>query len=182
MFSKKRWVCKDGDVVKSSIECFIDNWLTRNGVKHIYERSIVIGGRYRTDFYCFNFEIFIEYWGLTGNIEYDRKRMLKLDVYEENKLKLFSIFPSDDVEEILNQTFKTMKSILSSKDTLKRWLERKKHLTYETILALHQMKMLDEYGDMLSSWLEYKASKRDTTSKIELRNVRALLKPTQKTE
>jgi len=91
----------DGHKVKSGEELFIDNLLFHNGIEHIYEKHIG-NSKHMCDFYIPELDLYIEYWGLEGNLENYNKRMkIKLDLYKKLGLNLLSIYPRDNIKEKL---------------------------------------------------------------------------------
>lgn len=96
----ERFGADDGHVVKSLGEVFIDNWLYWNGFVHAYEKSVQIGERYRRcDFYLPSTperrEVYIEYWGMLGQKDYDHRRQEKLDEYKGAHIEPLELFPKD---------------------------------------------------------------------------------------
>ncbi len=64
----------------------------------------------RPDFWLTEYNIIIEYWGLKGQMDYDKKMEWKKRVYAESKTKYISIEPKDlnDLEEILTNKLKRL--------------------------------------------------------------------------
>jgi hypothetical protein len=94
-----RCIANSGNECNSLDEMYIDNWLFERNIiadkepyypKHpIYNKS----GRRRADWKVEDF--FIEYFGLKGEENYDKKTLEKLKLVEDFNLNLISIFPSD---------------------------------------------------------------------------------------
>lgn len=94
-----RCIAKSGNECNSLDEMFIDNWLFEKNIisikepfypKHkLYNKS----GRRRADWKVGDY--FIEYFGLKGEENYDKKTKEKLLLANNLNLKLISIFPSD---------------------------------------------------------------------------------------
>lgn len=85
-------IAKDGHVCLSIGEKTIDDFLYANNIKHDKEPHYP-EGNYRADFIVGS--IFIEYFGLKGNLEYDKKIKLKQKLCKKHHIKLISIYPSD---------------------------------------------------------------------------------------
>lgn len=85
-------VAKDGHVCLSLGEKTIDDFLYENNIKHEKE-PYYPEGNYRADFLVDG--IFIEYFGLKGNKDYDKKIKLKQKLCKEHNIKLISIYPND---------------------------------------------------------------------------------------
>ena len=94
-----RCIAKSGNECSSLDEMFIDNWLYDKGFKFnkeplypkhsLYNKS----GKRRADWKVKDY--YIEYFGLKGEENYDKKTKEKLLLADELKIKLISIFPSD---------------------------------------------------------------------------------------
>jgi hypothetical protein len=86
----------DGHIVKSRGEALIDNWLYRHDIKHVYEPVVSVQGQYiKPDFHLPDLDIYVEYWGLEGDPEYDTRKAQKLTVYRMAGLKLEQITNDD---------------------------------------------------------------------------------------
>ncbi|MFX0011607.1 MAG: hypothetical protein ACFE9R_14940, partial [Candidatus Hermodarchaeota archaeon] len=99
----------DGHKVRSKGELIIDNFLYLSGLKHDYEKKLTTNfGIIVPDWYLPSLDIYIEYWGFSGE-RYERRKKEKLDFYERAKLIVISIDNSmfDDIYlklgRILNQ-------------------------------------------------------------------------------
>lgn len=85
-------IAKDGHLCLSLAEKQIDDWLFSRNVMH--EREFIYGeGKYRADFKVG--EILIEYFGLAGDADYDKKTNRKQEYCNHNNIILISIFPED---------------------------------------------------------------------------------------
>jgi hypothetical protein len=70
----------------------IDDYLHRNAIPH--EREVYYPDtNYRADFVVGG--VFIEYFGLAGNADYDTKILVKKRLCELHKIKLIEIYPKD---------------------------------------------------------------------------------------
>lgn len=87
-------IAKDGHVCLSLAEKQIDDWLYDQGVPHEREPHYP-GSRFRADFRVNN--ILIEYFGLTGDVDYDDKTNRKQAICKAKGIRLASIFPKDIV-------------------------------------------------------------------------------------
>lgn len=85
-------LAKDGHVCFSLAEKTIDDFLFSRGIAHKRETKYP-EGNFRTDFSVQG--IFIEYFGLMGNAEYELKAKLKRNLCEKHKVQLISIYPRD---------------------------------------------------------------------------------------
>jgi hypothetical protein len=91
-----KYLTEDGHFVRSHGELIIDNWLFRNNILHAYEYRIQKGMNFvKCDFYLPQYEIFIEYWGMIGNSNYNSRRKEKVQFYNKANLKLLELFPVD---------------------------------------------------------------------------------------
>ena len=85
-------IAKDGHVCLSLAERTIDDYLYSRGVHHEREPRYPDGnyrGHFKTDTY------FIEYFGLTGNPDYDSKTREKIRLCKYHKFNLIAIYPED---------------------------------------------------------------------------------------
>lgn len=85
-------IAKDGHVCLSLGEKTIDDYLYAKGVIHSKEPRYP-EGNYRADFLIE--KTFVEYFGLTGDEEYDKKTMLKKKICKKHSINLISIYPAD---------------------------------------------------------------------------------------
>lgn len=85
-------IAKDGHVCLSLGEKTIDDFLYSHGIPHEKEPHYP-EGNFRGDFLVNG--IFIEYFGLMGNPDYDAKTRLKQRICKKHRIKLVSIYPSD---------------------------------------------------------------------------------------
>jgi len=85
-------LAKDGHACLSLGEKTIDDLLYSLNIPHKKEVRYP-EGNFRADFEVNG--VFIEYFGLTGNPEYDEKTKLKQEICEKHGIKLISIYPKD---------------------------------------------------------------------------------------
>lgn len=89
----KMITCKDGHVVRSHYERALDNAFTAHGIEHEYEPRLPFDRRFASDFLVG--DVYIEVWGMVGWKPYEKQMKKKKKLYEENNLKLFSVYPED---------------------------------------------------------------------------------------
>lgn len=89
-------LAKDGHVCLSLGEKTIDDFLYNHEIVHQKEPSYP-ERNFRADFLVD--DIFIEYFGLKGNPEYDAKTQLKQRICRKHGIQLISIYPSDLISE-----------------------------------------------------------------------------------
>lgn len=85
-------LAKDRHICLSLGEKTIDDFLFDRGIHHIKEPRYPTGN-FRADFQVD--DIFIEYFGLAGNPEYDIKIKKKIQICSDFGITLISIYPSD---------------------------------------------------------------------------------------
>ncbi len=85
-------VAKDSHVCYSLGEKTIDEFLFAQGIKHEKEVSYP-ESRYRADFVVS--DMFIEYFGLAGDPDHDKKMKEKKKLCKRNGITLISIYPRD---------------------------------------------------------------------------------------
>jgi len=83
---------------KSEGERRIAQFLTNTGLQYEYERPLLVLDRGQSriwypDFTLPKESIYLEYFGLAGNVEYDRGIHHKLLTYEENDFSVVAIYP-----------------------------------------------------------------------------------------
>jgi len=77
---------EDGHYVRSRAEALIDNWLYSKEIAHAYEQRLPGESEVYCDFYLPDRQAYIEYWGLEGDPEYERRKECKLRIYREQGL------------------------------------------------------------------------------------------------
>jgi hypothetical protein len=88
------YVAEDGHYVRSKAELAIDNWLYKRGLLHAYERLIPGQDELKCDFFLPGGNVFIEFWGLTGE-PYATRKKRKQAFYAEHRLRLIELAPAD---------------------------------------------------------------------------------------
>lgn len=91
----------DGHWTKSKAEAIIDNWLHKHWRQlgpHEYDQKIP-GYLRNFDFYLPSHDIYIEFWGLTGDARYEQTKKEKLAFYAKQKLKLIELYP-DHIQQL----------------------------------------------------------------------------------
>jgi hypothetical protein len=99
--TKRGVKCKanDGHTCDSLAEQLIDNWLSEHGIVHVREpyypenQDFNPSGLKRADWLAGN--VYIEYFGLTGEATYDKKTETKLLMAREMNINLIPIYPLD---------------------------------------------------------------------------------------
>jgi len=89
-----------GIFVASSSELKIANWLEQHNIKYLYNQTLH-PSIFRYDFYLPKYNLYIEYFGLVSKDFYQERMERKLGFYFQNKLKLLSIYPWDDITKLL---------------------------------------------------------------------------------
>jgi hypothetical protein len=99
-------VTDDGHYVRSKAELIIDNFLFKNRIFHIYEKSLSGNDNSYCDFYLPDYDLYIEYWGFKDGDEKkedlsDKKRKEiakylirkaeKLEIYHKNGIRLLEL-------------------------------------------------------------------------------------------
>jgi hypothetical protein len=94
-----RCLAKDGHVCLSLDEQQIDDWLTAHNLSHVREPEYPVHpllnphGKRRSDWLVGN--IYIEYFGLTGEKGYDKKKDEKILLAKQLGLTMVALYPSD---------------------------------------------------------------------------------------
>jgi hypothetical protein len=115
--------CLDGHFVKSKGELIIDNYLTILGIDHIYEKTIKIkGNNVKCDWYLPDNDIYIEYWGSSGQ-KYNKRKKEKLKLYKIANKKLISI-ENIMFGDLYSNIDKMLKKFLKSTDSKKIFIPK----------------------------------------------------------
>ena len=105
---------KDGHIVKSHVERDIDNYLFTKNIPHAYEAPYDVDGdpahEFKPDFYLPNYlgegkDVYIEYFGMRGTKDGDKKIEYKIPIYIRDKVTLICLYPHDDsqIESVLKR-------------------------------------------------------------------------------
>lgn len=91
---------KTSDSFKSLAERKIADFLDRSGIRYTYEPGILVMDRnkpkiWHPDFYLPEFGVYLEYYGLAGNREYDKGITKKTRVYSEMGLEVIALYPEN---------------------------------------------------------------------------------------
>jgi len=108
-----------GICVQSKGEKLIADFLYEHHIGFDYDEQITLNSNeknakghtkqwVRPDFYLTEFGVVIEYWGMEGTADYDKKMDWKKRVYKESKQKFISVTPED-----LNKLDSIMRTKLS---------------------------------------------------------------------
>jgi hypothetical protein len=95
--SSEELLTLDGHKVRSRAEVMIDDWLYNRNISHAYDHVVarISGKELRCDFYIRDKDVYIEFWGLVGEPDYERRKREKLNFYRSKGLKLIEIYPKD---------------------------------------------------------------------------------------
>jgi len=85
----------DGHMVRSRAELVIDNWLYTNRIFHEYEKYLPTTERVLSDFYLPEQDIYIEFWGLENDSQYNARKKEKLKIYHKYQFRLLELHDSD---------------------------------------------------------------------------------------
>lgn len=86
----------DGHRVRSRAEVIIDDYLYHNGITHAYERRLPLEDEdVLSDFYIPGGNVFIEFWGIEENKQYQERKKKKLEVYAREGFQLIELNNSD---------------------------------------------------------------------------------------
>lgn len=89
-----------GEVVRSSSERRIANYLVLHGIKYKYEKTLrtfpIFGHKISNpDFYLPTYKVYVEYWGFPDNRKYKEDMEWKLHQYEIHGVRVISLFYED---------------------------------------------------------------------------------------
>lgn len=100
---------QDGHRVRSRAEALIDDYLYRNGIAHAYERRLPgIEEDVLSDFYILKGNVFIEFWGLEENEQYQERKRQKLEIYSREGFNLIEMNDDDilSIDDVLPKKLK----------------------------------------------------------------------------
>jgi len=106
-----------GDSVQSHGEKIIANHLFQNNIRYVYDIPMRLSffqyKKIRPDFFLPELDIYIEYWGMKGDPNYDRKTEWKTSLYTKYNKKLISLYSyqKDQIPSILDREIKKLSSI-----------------------------------------------------------------------
>lgn len=81
----------DGHWVRSRAELLIDNWLYMAGIVHAYERQLPIEEEAYCDFYIPAGKVYVEYWGLERDSQYQARMSAKRELYAKHNFNLIEL-------------------------------------------------------------------------------------------
>jgi len=85
----------DGHFVRSKNEVIVDNYLFNKKINHIYECGLPGLELILCDWYLPDLKTFVEFWGISNDINYEENKKRKLQIYEANNFNLISIEKND---------------------------------------------------------------------------------------
>ena len=95
----KDHLCDDGHYVRSLSEMIIDNWLYNNNIVHAYEKSVFMKSNpdaiVLSDFYIPKGNVYIEFWGMENDEKYAKRKEIKINLYDENKINRIDLIEKD---------------------------------------------------------------------------------------
>jgi len=111
--------CDDGHYVRSLSEKNIDDWLYHNNIVHAYEKSVYMDtvpeAIVLSDFYLPEGNVYIEFWGLEEQEQYNQRKEEKIRLYDENEYNRIDLNQND---------IKRLDDIMPRK--LSKYIKRKK--------------------------------------------------------
>jgi len=87
------------DILKSQGERRVAEFLDNYGIRYIYEKPVAILDGNKTkiwhpDFYLPDFGVYVEFYGLAGQPDYDRGIQRKTSLYSANGIDVVGVYPS----------------------------------------------------------------------------------------
>lgn len=85
----------DGHYVRSKAEAMIDDYLYNSKIVHIYEKKLPILEDVYSDFFIPSIKgsepVYLEYWGLVGDEDYDKRKNIKQSIYNQYNYNLIEL-------------------------------------------------------------------------------------------
>jgi len=102
---------------KSEGERRIADYLESCGIRYEYERGVLVLDRdkpkiWHPDFYLPEFAVYLEYFGLAGNEEYDSGVRRKIGVYREMSMDVVPVYPWTFCDDWQGYILQNVRSIL----------------------------------------------------------------------
>ena len=111
-YLNKKITCEDGHVVISKDEARIDDYLYKEGIRHRYEVEYLPNNDnlkpIHPDWILPDYidkgtkeskgDVYIEFFGVEHNEEYNRQKEYKMKVYREDKVTLICMYPDDMID------------------------------------------------------------------------------------
>ena len=106
------YTCEDGHIVKSKSEVLIDNYLSKHGISHAYEKEISYGKNdnetLHPDFCLIDYlgkdkPVYLEHWGYapnSDNLEYQNRKDFKIEKYKKLGITLVCTHEDTDISKI----------------------------------------------------------------------------------
>ncbi len=120
-YNSRKYVCLDGQVVRSKAEREIYNYLILNGVKVRYEAIYKTpwGSIIRPDFYLPDYKIYIEYFGKEKGEDkkYDEIMKFKNELYHSSPIPFIILHSHDDAN-----LYHAIKSKLARYINVSNWI------------------------------------------------------------
>lgn len=80
--------------MRSKSEKWIADALFLHSIPYVYEKSLDIGKyTFKPDFYLPEFDIYLEFYGLISDTEYNRTHKWKKKMYGRHKIRCVPIYP-----------------------------------------------------------------------------------------
>ena len=95
----------DGHYVRSKAEAMIDNWLYKHGIVHAYESRLPVAEEVYCDFYLPTQDLYIEYWGVSDNPDYEERKRAKQALYQAQGFRLLELTDEHitQLDDVLSQ-------------------------------------------------------------------------------
>ncbi|MCH5172030.1 MAG: hypothetical protein J1F31_04330 [Erysipelotrichales bacterium] len=102
-YNNKKITAYDGHIVKSNEEARIDDYFYTHNINHRYEKEYTPNnqelGTIYPDWILPNYkdlgDVYVEYWGVKNNENYNRQKDYKMKIYKEDKVTLICLYPED---------------------------------------------------------------------------------------
>ena len=98
---REKWPreCDDGHYVRSLSEKAIDDWLYNHNYLHAYEKSVYMETEPEavvlSDFYIPEADLYLEFWGIEDNEQYEKRKEQKIKLYDDNQYKREDLYEKD---------------------------------------------------------------------------------------
>ena len=90
------YICTDRHKVRSLSEYMVDEFFSRNGIRHEYEDVILksVEKKYKYDWYLPECDVYVEFFGYSGK-RYHQNTLDKIDFYRKHSLTMIALYPND---------------------------------------------------------------------------------------
>jgi hypothetical protein len=94
---KQIYITTKGEEVKSRMEKEIADFLASQKINYQYEKAcrLSTGRVVYPDFYLSDYDVYIEYFGMLGNKNYNYSMRKKIEAFKRDKIRVIELYPNN---------------------------------------------------------------------------------------